>query len=325
MCFNCGDVVGSRFRGFSTTNNHTANAVFCQNNTHHDACDACYSPITDSFDGTTTGDVFHQNMRAMKIGDHATVFLAAAMVAFEAITEMEDITGCQILLGRASERAEGACERRLLTVVMWLRNYLLLPLICASVPILIIYRGADALTICFNCVATVFILKCDDMALSLLDTRFNRELEAQRCELTNANVKTIDITKKVHFVAIATGLPMCLQHFYASDIIDKTYDGTGVIFFPFVIFLVAGLMTVALRAAGPDESKALACGIVVAKWFFGLVMIVVTQLVVFTLNHHTVEKDFGLARGIHYVHCTEEEIAADLTGADCDMDPHDLG
>ena len=76
------------------------------------------------------------------------------------------------------------------------------------------------------------------------------------------------------------------------------------------------MVTVAITARGrPPKTIALQVAKVFVGWLICLVLIQLVTLGMFTINHHTVDKDFGRgANGVNYVDCTQREIELDVTG-----------
>lgn len=137
-------------------------------NVGHDVCDSCYDRVTHSWDGTTEAQAVNENLTSMKFGDYATVLLISAIVAVAVCSEIEDVSICRFMRFGTFSQQEG--EAQVWTARGWsawhvpllvlenLRQFCLLPLTCLAVPWLILYKGADSLTICLNGLAVLFIL-----------------------------------------------------------------------------------------------------------------------------------------------------------------------
>jgi hypothetical protein len=141
----------SRFDGLGK--NHTENALFCanSNNTHHDACEACYHIPTGDYDTTTEMKAIDENLRAMKLGDHIAMFLVATMVAVSVARELDDIFVCRMMRQGYFEENEGEDEHKPtwrknefvphhvpLMMVEFLRHWVLLPMITKTVAWLVL-------------------------------------------------------------------------------------------------------------------------------------------------------------------------------------------
>eukprot|EP01052_Picozoa_sp_SAG31_P038731 SAG31_NODE_5228_length_2662_cov_1.697620_5_plen_124_part_00 len=104
-------------------------------------------------------DAVQHNLNAMRFGDFATVVLISTFVAVSCGKEIQDIVHCRALRNSPAGQALARPKFHLaLRGLEWVRQFALLPLVVAVVPILVMHRGADALSLCFNTLALLFLL-----------------------------------------------------------------------------------------------------------------------------------------------------------------------
>lgn len=103
-------------------------------------------------------DAVQHNLNAMRFGDFATVVLISTLVAVCCGKEIQDIVHCRALRNSPVGQALEPRYLRALKGLEWVRQFALLPLVVAVVPILVMHRGADALSLCFNTLALLFLL-----------------------------------------------------------------------------------------------------------------------------------------------------------------------
>ena len=102
----------------------------------------------------------------MRPGDYMAVFLVAMLVALCCAGELRDIKLCEIEVRRHGAAAP-AWVRRAVVVLSAARQFALVPLVITSVPYVLFYRGSDALSLCFNAVAILFVLEIDDVVFAV--------------------------------------------------------------------------------------------------------------------------------------------------------------
>lgn len=156
------------------TRNHTANGFYCHDKPDHGACSACYDVTTRKFEHENMDHNVQHNLNAMRFGDFATVSLVSFLVAVSVGKEVQDIVHCRALRTSHDENVRPSFSRAL-RALEWIRQFALLPLVVAVVPILVLHRGADALSLCFNTLALLFLLDCDNHAFHALTPRARRE------------------------------------------------------------------------------------------------------------------------------------------------------
>ena len=134
------------------------------------ACEACYDPLAAPTEFTTwnlganENEVLFAVTGKMSGGDWLALFLTAMTVGLHVTGETTDIKKCEIL---ARQRGVGSTWVNVaLLCLQTLRQCTFLPLVVFTVGRLALWRGADAVSICFNAVAILFLLDLDDAVAS---------------------------------------------------------------------------------------------------------------------------------------------------------------
>jgi hypothetical protein len=68
----------------------------------------------------------------------------------------QDITLCAIAIAHAGDRLSRG-SRFALTLLGGVRRWLFLPALVSAVPILVVSKGGDAVSVCFNTIAILFL------------------------------------------------------------------------------------------------------------------------------------------------------------------------
>eukprot|EP01046_Picozoa_sp_COSAG06_P009204 COSAG06_NODE_477_length_15216_cov_133.572402_10_plen_104_part_00 len=90
--------------------------------------------------------------------DWITTAFASTIVGFAIAGEMKDIKLVSSALNQAKDgEAISSIGHLVMTVITGLRRWAFLPLLALSVPMLITLEGGDALSICLNTVAILFV------------------------------------------------------------------------------------------------------------------------------------------------------------------------
>jgi bifunctional DNA-binding transcriptional regulator/antitoxin component of YhaV-PrlF toxin-antitoxin module len=137
-------------------------------------------------------------------------------VGLQIAGEIRDITLCQFLvrqkLQREREYRHEQWLRGSLFVLAAARQFGVLPLMAATVPYLVLWRGSAALDICFNVVAVLFMLDLDNELYSFWIPEHTRQkMEAEEGEMMIIEVnqgekKLLSITKRVHSALITLSI-----------------------------------------------------------------------------------------------------------------------
>jgi hypothetical protein len=134
-------------------------------------CDACGGdghPVvgTDGKVGTgrvdTTGNlsIMADNVNAMGTVGWLVLLLCSTVMAMSVVAELRDIELCLLALDRADPPLPAGwwISLRGLAIV---RRYTFLPAMVVSVPMVVLNQGGDALSICFNTVAVLFLTEIE--------------------------------------------------------------------------------------------------------------------------------------------------------------------
>ena len=141
-----------------------------------------------------------------------------------------------------------------------MRRWVFLPPLVLNVPGLVLYKGGDALSICLNTVAILFMCDIDNIAFDLaLGERVRARVEdAGRVRLDDGEASALTRTKTVHVVLIVLAVLV--------SIIGPTELSYKEI--PFVAFLLGGLAEVFVVGASAAEKAKHAVEVFVA-WLLG--------------------------------------------------------
>lgn len=147
----------------------------------------------------------HQH--AMGLFDYAALVFASFIVAFTVVGELKDIQVTSIAVTHADEKLSKGWTFAL-RFVLWMRRYVFLPIVVANVPTLVLLKGGDALRICLNAVAILFLCEIDNIAFDFaLGERVRTRVEAAgRVNLADDEAAALARTKVVHVVLIVLSL-----------------------------------------------------------------------------------------------------------------------
>lgn len=88
--------------------------------------------------------------------DKSALIFAAFVVAFTVVSELKDISLCSLQIKHAGEDMSTAW-RLTLTFLGGIRRWAFLPGLVFAIPSLVLFKGGDALGICFNTIAILFL------------------------------------------------------------------------------------------------------------------------------------------------------------------------
>ena len=99
--------------------------------------------------------------------------------------------------------------RFVLTLLGGIRRWLFLPTLVTVAPILVLFKGGDALSVCFNTVAVLFLCEIDNLLYTiLLPEREQARLEVEgRVELGEVEAAALMRSKVMHVVVVAAVVP----------------------------------------------------------------------------------------------------------------------
>eukprot|EP01043_Picozoa_sp_COSAG02_P070465 COSAG02_NODE_12489_length_1537_cov_2.862309_2_plen_235_part_01 len=192
----------------------------------------------------TRSSLIKDNVAAMGLFDWLSLVFSTYMVALFMIGELKDIELVSIAVdtaygagkkkrtidGEQEEQAEQAQQAQQaqqqqqqpepqpqpqpgsLTESWWLafrilnniRRWVFLPVLLTSIPMMIMFGGADALTVCMNTVALMFLMDVDNLTFEwmLPETLRTKVEEEGHIELDAIQTRTLARTKPVHAALI---------------------------------------------------------------------------------------------------------------------------
>lgn len=226
-----------------------------------------------SVDPLTTYGRIEDSVAAMGAFDWIALMFCSVFMGLKVAGELKDIELCTISMQRKSDTV--ALPYRIgLVVVTLLRRWLFLSAITVCVPLLVIFKGGDGLTVCFNTIAIIFMCEIDDVAYEIgLAERVRVRVEhAGRVELSDNELKALSRSKIIHIIAVAfscmLSVYLCGQTMavFRSSEWDNTKEEPDPAFlmriglaWPFVAYWVAGVAEAVLSdLSGVDIAKQIA-------------------------------------------------------------------
>jgi hypothetical protein len=162
--------------------------------------DGTADPLTA--DGRTAA-----NVAMMGPFDITAFIFASLVVAFTVVGELKDIELCNISIDHAYERLSRSW-RFVLLLLGGVRRWVFLPVLVLNVPMLVLHRGGDALSVCFNTIAILFLCDIDNIAFTVgLGERARARVEdVGRVELGDQELQLLARTKKAHVTLLVAVL-----------------------------------------------------------------------------------------------------------------------
>ena len=109
-------------------------------------------------DPLTAQSLTNGNLTAMGPFDDVALIFASFIVAITVVGELKDIKLCSMAVTHADDKLPKG-RRLALGFLLWMRRWFFLPILVMNVPILVMVKGGDALSVCLNTVAILFL--CD--------------------------------------------------------------------------------------------------------------------------------------------------------------------
>ena len=159
----------------------------------------------------------------------------------------QDIKLCAMAIRHAGDHI-APTYRFVLTLLGGIRRWLFLPTLVTVAPILVLFKGGDALSVCFNTVAVLFLCEIDNLLYAiLLPERERARVEVEgRVELGEAEAATLMRTKAVHVALVLVVVPCAVgAHAKVDTMLSLSL--------PFVAFWVAGVTEAVLGRASARE------------------------------------------------------------------------
>jgi hypothetical protein len=172
----------------------------------------------------------------------------------------------QFALENAGENVDRGWRYGLLAV-NGLRRWVFLPGLVGVIPTIVVIRGGDALSVCFNTVAVLFTLEIDNLAFKMLiSERIRAYVEAAgHVELTEAQREALTVVKLTHMVLLF------ISAFIGLQLINFGMGGEfGV---GFGMFILAGMIESVLTRDSPKD-KLLGAVFAGVAGFSGMVFLI---------------------------------------------------
>ena len=120
----------------------------------------------------------------------------------------QDIELCATAIRHAGDRIAPA-YRFALSLLGGMRRWTFLPTLTLAAPFLVLLKGGDALSVCFNTVAVLFLCEIDNLLYAiLLPERERARVEVEgRVELGEAEAAALMRSKAVHVAVLVVAVP----------------------------------------------------------------------------------------------------------------------
>jgi hypothetical protein len=179
----------------------------------------------------------------------------------------QDIELCATAIRHAGDRIAPA-YRFALSLLGGMRRWTFLPTLVTAAPVLVMFKGGDALSVCFNTVAVLFLCEIDNLLYAImLPERERARVEVEgRVELGEAEAAALMRSKAVHMVLVVVAVPCAVA-------LGGSGDGDSfwlALLLPLLAFWVAGVTEAVLGSAGAGEACKEVCK-VTGRWLLGLV------------------------------------------------------
>lgn len=123
-------------------------------------CETCIRTIDGTVDPMSADIRFRDNVQMMGPFDWGALLFASTIVALAVVGELKDIELCRIAIARAGEKLSPRL-RLAFNLLGGLRRWVFLPSLVMSIPLLVMVKGGDALSISFNSVAVLFLCEIE--------------------------------------------------------------------------------------------------------------------------------------------------------------------
>jgi len=253
-------------------------------------CAACVH-TTDHGEARVVVDPFRigllmaEHITAMGLFDCITLIFASFFVAMGATSELQDIQIFELALLHSGTELHGRC-RMSLVCLNFVRRWVFLPSLVTAVPTLVVLKGGDALNVCMNTVAVMFLTEVDEglYAFGLSSAERSMVEDGGRTTVSCPEQKTLRSSKWTHALLIMVSIlsPVIIGPPSAGSGISESTSLLILMLQAFVVFWMGGLAeaTVANSAAGGTAAQtALAIARKTAASMAGVVMFLVLYAV----------------------------------------------
>jgi hypothetical protein len=235
-------------------------------------CEACI--FTDGeVNRLTIADQMVGNVMSMGAFDWMTLFFATYVVGLSIVGELKDIELCLLAIERIPEGALSWKWVSALSFCLELRRFVFLPAMLNIVATLVILKGGDALSVCFNTVAIIFLVEIDNISyhVGLGELQKARVESVGRVVLSDAEAKNLAWLKVMY-------VPITLVSVLTSVAMMDAFLGLFITLF--MGGLVAPAATTIVRHQQQEDQLVVQVLVrlakVVCKWFFSVVFYVGT-------------------------------------------------
>eukprot|EP01043_Picozoa_sp_COSAG02_P065535 COSAG02_NODE_9923_length_2074_cov_1.293165_4_plen_141_part_00 len=131
---------------------------------------------------------------------------ASCVVSFQVIGELKDIQLCMLSMRHATSDTMTRAWQLGFGALNLIRRWMFLTLLVITVPLLVLYKKGDALSVCFNTIAILFMTEIDNVFyFFVLPERVRARVEAAgRVELTDSEAAAMVRTKVAHGILFPT-------------------------------------------------------------------------------------------------------------------------
>jgi hypothetical protein len=149
-----------------------------------------------------------------------------------------------------------------------IRRWVFLPTLCTTIPWLVLSERGDALSVCFNTIAMLFLCEIDNMAYAIgLGDKLRARVEVEgRVELGEVEVDALMLSKTVHVCVLIMAIPSAVWLGGSGD-----FQSINLGDLAYLAFWFAGVVEAVTLADGAVE----ACkevGMVTGRFLLGLVL-----------------------------------------------------
>jgi hypothetical protein len=186
----------------------------------------------------------HRAIDLMRGIDFCTLLFTAAVVGLYVANELRDIKLCEFTLRQYAGESSAAWASSTVWALCVVRQFGALPMMVVGISDLVLWRGSDSLSICFNALAVLFILDVDNAIFSHWLSFETRVLmgESKIVHIGTKESRLLHITKQVHtiLVVVAIGSVILLAGASMGGDVHKVPG--------FLCFPVGGVCEAVLRA-----------------------------------------------------------------------------
>ena len=213
-------------------------------------------------------DLSNNNIKAMGPFDWLALLLCSMLVGLKIVSEIKDIKLCLLVMEHSKALGTNAtCWEVAVRIHCGIRRYCFLPGLVATIPSLVMLKGADALSICLNSIAVLFITDVDNAIYDyMISDTVKSEVETFGVVvLTTAESRFLYRTNRRHTLLIA--IAVMLTVYVASDnaaLLILTF------IMPFTFFLIGAMLEA--EEGQTLQDKAMLVFYILAQGFGGITL-----------------------------------------------------